>query len=80
MIKEVSINVGPVLNGYGAVDVFKPTPVNHMSHFREVCYILCDSQQPLILPLKFGLHKHISGLSLMFRVHCSQPVVRLPCS
>ena len=35
--KKFPINMGPVLNGYGAVDVLKNTPVNHAT-FNKVCF------------------------------------------
>jgi hypothetical protein len=47
VIKEVSINMGPFLNGYGAVSVFNSRrcmPVNCM-------YMLCDLGRALFLPL-----------------------------
>jgi len=50
VIIELPINVGPILNGYGAVSVLNChacMPVNCM-------YVLCDLGQALFLPLNGG--------------------------
>ena len=55
MIIELPINVGPVLNGCGAMSVFNShncMPVNCM-------YMLCDLGQALFLPLNGGRYKQI---------------------
>ena len=55
MIIELPINVGPVLNGCGAMSVFSShncMPVNCM-------YMLCDLGQALFLPLNGGRYKQI---------------------
>jgi len=53
VLKNISLNMDLVLNGYGAVGFFlnyyKCAPVNHASNGR---YVLHNLRKPLILPLK----------------------------